>query len=282
MVADAPEAGERTMRRTERIVRLTRELLAHPGAPLSLTDIATQFDAAKSSISEDLAIIRTVMEEDGDGALRTQTGAAGGVEWRADLAGTRARAFADSAMARLSDGERILPGGYLYMSDLLGEPEVLRLAGRMFAGMFADVEPDLVLTVETKGIPLAVMTAQYLSCPFVVARRDHKWSEGSSVSTNYVSGSDHRIQSMSLSKRSIRAGARVLVIDDFMKAGGTVKGLMSLVREFSAHVVGTGVFMATTQPVNKLVADYVSLLSLTAVDEATRQVVIEEGTYFPD
>ncbi len=269
------------MRRTERIVRLTRELLAHPGAALSLTDIATQFDAAKSSISEDLAIIRAVMEQDGDGALRTQTGAAGGAEWRASLSEPRARAFADSAMARLSDGERILPGGYLYMSDLLGEPEVLRMAGRMFAGMFVDVEPDLVLTVETKGIPLAVMTAQYLGCPFVVARRDHKWSEGSSVSTNYVSGSDHRIQSMSLSKRSIREGARVLVIDDFMKAGGTVKGLMSLVREFSAHVVGTGVFMATTKPVNKLVADYVSLLSLTAVDEATRQVVIEEGTYFP-
>ncbi len=268
------------MRRTERIVRLTRELLGHPGATLSLTDIAARFDAAKSSISEDFAIIRAVMEQDGEGVLRTQTGATGGVQWRAGLSPGQARTFADTVTARLADGERILPGGYLYMSDLLGEPDVLRAAGRMFASYFSDAEPDVVLTVETKGIPLAVMTAQYLSCPFVIARRDHKWSEGSSVSTNYVSGSERRIQSMSLSKRSMREGARVLVIDDFMKAGGTVKGLMSLVREFSAHVVGTGVFMATGQPVDKLVSDYVSLFSLSAVDETARRVVIGRGTYF--
>lgn len=270
------------MRRSERIVRLTRELITHPGQVMSLTDMAVRFDAAKSSLSEDLGIIRGVLERDGEGTLRTQTGAAGGVQYAVGVAAESAGEFARATASRLMDGDRILPGGYLYMTDILAEPEILRMAGRMFARIFAGCGPDLVLTVETKGIPLAVMTAQYLDLPFVIARRDHKWSEGSSVSANYVSGSDRRIQSMSLPRRSLREGARVLVIDDFMKAGGTVKGLIGLAREFSARVIGVGVFMATAEPADKLVSEYISLLALAEVDEAARRIAVAPGNYFAE
>ena len=268
------------MRRSERIVRLTRELLDHPGAPLSLTDMAEQYSAAKSSLSEDLAIIRTVLEEDGEGFLRTHLGASGGVVFEVDVSPARERAFLDDIIKRLAQADRILPGGYLYMTDVLAEPRVLRTAGKIFAKIFAPLAPDVVLTVETKGIPLAVATSEYLNCPFVVARRDHKWSEGPSVSTNYVSGSDRRIQTMSLSRRSIRVGSRVLIIDDFMKAGGTVKGMTALMEEFSAQVVGTGVFMATAEPSEKLVSSYRSLFSLAQMNEAGATVVIESGNYY--
>lgn len=81
------------MRRSERIVRLTRTLMNHPGEPLSLTDMADQLDAAKSSLSEDLAIIRDVMDEDGEGTLRTQMGASGGVLFEVDVAWTKAQEF---------------------------------------------------------------------------------------------------------------------------------------------------------------------------------------------
>lgn len=270
------------MRRSERIVRLTRTLLNHPGAALSLTDMAQEFAAAKSSLSEDLAIIREVMEADGEGTLRTQTGAGGGVLFAVDVATDRAERFTSEVAVRLGQAERILPGGYLYMTDVLGEPGVLRMAGKLFARQFAKQMPDVVLTVETKGIPLAVMTAQYLNCPFVVARRDHKWTEGSSVSTNYVSGSDKRVQTMSLSRRSMPEGARVLLVDDFMKAGGTLKGMTALCAEFNATVVGSAVFMETSEPADKLISSYRSLFALTAVDELARRVTIAKGNYFAD
>ena len=48
-------------------------------------------------------------------------------------------------------------------------------------------------------------------------------------------------------------GAKVLVIDDFMKAGGTARGLIDLASEVGANVVGTGVLIATDQPEKKLV-----------------------------
>ncbi len=268
------------MRRSERLVRLTRKLMNHPGEPLSLTEMADHLDAAKSSLSEDLAIIRSVMEADREGILRTQMGASGGVLFAVDVSDERSRSFAGKAIESLSRGDRILPGGYLFMSDVLSEPEVLRMAGKMFAKIFAATAPDVVLTVETKGIPLTVMTAQYLHRPFVVARRDSRVTEGSSVSINYVSGSDRRIQTMSLSKRSLPKGARVLIIDDFMKAGGTVKAMKGLMSEFDANVVGTGVFMETAEPGDKLVSNYISLLSLSQVNESDRRVAIEPGNYF--
>ena len=43
---------------------------------------------------------------------------------------------------------------------------------------------------------------------------------------------------MELSKRSLKRGSRVLVVDDFMKGGGTVNGMKSLIEEFEAELVG--------------------------------------------
>jgi len=84
---------------------------------------------------------------------------------------------------------------------------------------FASLAPDYIMTVETKGIPLAFATARAANLPLVTVRRGSKVTEGSSVSINYVSGSTHRIQTMSLPRRAIPSGAKVLIIDDFMKAG---------------------------------------------------------------
>ncbi len=270
------------MRRSERIVRLTRHLVDHPGTALSLTEMAEHYGVAKSSLSEDLAIIRSVFEQDGNGFLRTQLGANGGILFEVDVSTTREQEIMAEILAQLSDPQRILTGGYMFITDVLSQPQILRNVGKMFAKLFAKEEPDVILTVETKGIPLAVITSEYLNIPYVVARRDHNWSEGPSVSTNYVSSFDRRIQSMSLSRRSIVQGARVLILDDFMKAGGTIKGMIALMEEFSATVVGTGVFMATAEPSEKFISSYRSLVTLAHMDEMSGSVVVEPGNYFTE
>lgn len=267
------------MRRSERIVRLTQILLEHPHRVLSLTEMADKLDSAKSSLSEDLAIIREVMEAEGLGTLETQAGAAGGVRYVPGYRNDLGAQFIANISSILSTGDRILPGGFLYMSDVLGQPELLDTAGKMFAHKFKDAGAEYVVTVETKGIPLAVATARFLNVPMVVVRRDHKVTEGSAVSINYVSGS-RRIQTMSLSRRSIPERSKVLIVDDFMKAGGTVKALIDLLHEFTVDVVGVGIFMSTSEPEDKVVKEYVSLATLREVNEQSRQVEIVPGTYF--
>ena len=101
-----------------------------------------------------------------------------------------------------------------------------------------DTPIDVVMTIATKGIPLAYAVANYLNVPVVIVRRDNMVTEGPTVSINYVSGSTKRIQTMVLSKRSLAEGSKVLIIDDFMKAGGTVNGMISLLEEFQAQCSG--------------------------------------------
>ena len=79
---------------------------------------------------------------------------------------------------------------------------------------------------------------------------------------------------MSVPRRAIPSGAKVLVIDDFMKAGGTARGMHDLAAEVGAQVVGTGVLVATAVPEQKLVEDYRALLILHQVDEHNRTIDI--------
>lgn len=270
------------LKRSARLVEMTQYLLNRPHTLISLTAFAERYQSAKSSISEDLAIIKEVFEEEGIGELHTLAGAAGGVRFIPRCNKDQALTPIQAICRELEHPDRLLPGGYLYMTDLLGQPALMQEVGRMFASAFADRPIDVIMTVETKGIPLAFVTAQFLNLPVVIVRRDHKVTEGSAVSINYVSGSTKRIQTMSLARRALREQSRVLIIDDFMKAGGTIQGMVDLLHEFRAVVAGVGVFVEFGGVDNeeRLLQDYVSLARLTEVDLKTRQISVQPGNFF--
>ncbi|MGM0884797.1 MAG: pur operon repressor [Bacillota bacterium] len=270
------------LKRSSRLVEMTQYLLSRPHTLISLTAFADRYQSAKSSISEDLAIIKEVFEEEGIGELHTLAGAAGGVKYTPKMQEDTALTIMTSICRQLEQPERVLPGGYLYITDMLGQPEMLADVGRMFATAFADRKIDVIMTVETKGIPLAYATAACLNIPVVIVRRDNKVTEGSAVSINYVSGSTKRIQTMSLARRALKEQSRVLILDDFMKAGGTIQGMMDLLFEFKATVAGVGVFVESgeVELEERLLEDYVSLAKLTAVDMKTKQTTVVPGNYF--
>jgi len=268
------------LKRSARIVDMTRKLLENPHTLISLTQFADEYASAKSSISEDLAIIKEVFEEQGVGFLRTVAGAAGGVIYIPYIDIDHARRFMESVIEMLSDPNRLLSGGYLYMSDLLGDPKKLGMIGKLFASVFCEREIDYVMTVETKGIPLAYAVANQLQVPVIIVRRDSQVTEGSVVTINYVSGSSKRIQTMSLARRSMPEQSKVLIIDDFMKAGGTIRGMIDLLNEFKAEVAGIGVLVEATSTEERLVDRYLSLAELTAVDPREKKIEIRLGNYF--
>jgi purine operon repressor len=269
------------MRRSARLVDMTQHLLAHPHTLIPLTLFAEQYGAAKSSISEDLSIIKEAFELQGVGMLKTVAGAAGGVKYIPRMKTEEALAFMRVLIQQLENPDRLLPGGYLYMSDILGHPTMMAQIGKLFATAYADKDVDVVMTVETKGIPLAYATATYLNVPVVIVRRDNKVTEGSVVSINYVSGSSKRIQTMSLARRALAEHSRVLIVDDFMKAGGTLRGMIDLLQEFQATVVGCGVLVETTADVSeRLIDEYVSLARVREVDLKGKQIAIDLGSFF--
>ncbi|MHB8926760.1 MAG: pur operon repressor [Bacillota bacterium] len=267
------------LRRSERLAAMVKTLVDQPAVLFSLTQFAEMFGAAKSTISEDLGIVKDSLERFGLGRVETFAGAAGGVKFLPQLPMPAARAFVSELCGQLKAPDRVLPGGFLFMTDLIFSPAVASRVGEIFATRFRDLEPGYVLTVETKGIPMAMMTARFLGLPLVALRRGARVTEGTSVSINYLSGSDHRIQSMSLAKRALPHGARVIFIDDFMRAGGTARGTYDLMAEFEAKVVGVGVFMATTEPRRKLVENYTALTYLDHVDEDGRKVAVHPAPW---
>lgn len=267
-------------RRSERLIDMTNYLLDHPRQLVPLTFFAERYSSAKSSISEDLAIIKETFEQRGIGTLQTVPGAAGGVKYLVNVSMEDAKKFVGELCHLFAKPDRLLPGGYLYLTDILGDPQVVQKAGRIIASAYADAKIDVVMTVATKGIPLAYAVASQLNAPVVIVRRDSKVTEGPTVSINYVSGSAKRIQTMVLSKRSLAQGSRVLIVDDFMKAGGTVMGMISLLEEFNAEVAGIAVLVEDEKIQERLVDEYVSLVQLTDVDEKEKQIQVKEGNYF--
>jgi len=251
-----------------------------PNELVPLNFFSEKFEAAKSSISEDLAILKDFFEKEGTGSLQTVAGATGGVKYIAKVNNGWAKEIIQELCDHIARPDRLLPGGYLYMADLVGNPKMMNKVGQLFVTKYANHEIDAVMTVATKGIPLAYATASFLNVPVVIVRRDSKVTEGSTVSINYVSGSSKRIQSMVLAKRSLQEGSKVLIVDDFMKAGGTINGMVNLLDEFNAEVAGIAVLVEAEQTEERLVNNYLSLVKLSDVDVKEKRIQVTEGNYF--
>lgn len=262
------------MKRTERVGAIIRILTQNPNKTYSLGYFAELFSAAKSTVSEDVSAARQLLAATELGRIETTAGAKGGIKYIPMVSARHGEEFLRTLSEKLSDSNRILGGGFLYTSDLMFDPAVVGGAAMLFAQAFMDRGADYVVTIETKGIPVAFMTAHMLNLPLVVVRRESKISEGSTVSINYFSGSSDRIQKMSLAKRAVEPGKKAIVIDDFMRAGGSIKGIIEILAEFDVAVVGTGVVIASLEPRKKKIDGYYPLLYLGRVDEEKKTIEI--------
>lgn len=266
------------MNRSNRLVAMTNHFLENPQRLIQLGYFSRKYTSAKSSISGDLNIIDQMFREEGIGYLKRIAGAAGGVLYIPYYGKEKSDVFINQLCKTLENADRILPGGYLYMSDILGDPNKVKRIGHIFSSAFSHLEIDVVMTTATKGIPLAYAVATHLNVPVVIVRRDSKVTEGSSVSINYVSGSSKRVQTMVLPKRGLKEGSKVCIIDDFMKAGGTINGMKSLLAEFNAEVKAIGVLAeADDEEDDRMVADYTSLIKITNVNSNKNYIEVIPG-----
>ena len=84
---------------------------------------------------------------------------------------------------------------------------------------------------------------------------------------------------MSLSRRAVREGQRALIVDDFMRAGGTARGMVDMMREFAVTVVGVCVLAATLEPEKKRIDGVKSLLVIEGTDEATGMASVRPASW---
>ena len=141
----------------------------------------------------------------------------------------------------LREGE-ILPGNIVKVGRFLNQQldvDFLMDMGREIARLFAGDGVTKVLTVEASGIALAVAAAAALHVPAVFAKKHASANLSGDLYTAEVYSYTHqKSYTVMVSREYLTAADRVLIVDDFLACGNAVNGLMRMVEEAGAALVG--------------------------------------------
>ena len=121
------------VKRNVRMAIIAQRLTDTPNQIHTLSEFASLFGAAKSTISEDITLLAEAFGQYGGGAIETVPGAAGGVRYRAILSREQMEETVLTLCEQLKDPARILPGGFLYTSDLSSDPGMATRVGAVFS-----------------------------------------------------------------------------------------------------------------------------------------------------
>ncbi|WP_274366062.1 xanthine phosphoribosyltransferase [Paenibacillus thermotolerans] len=113
--------------------------------------------------------------------------------------------------------------------------------GKEFAGIYCDPSITKVLTVEASGIQFAMATAIELGVPFIYAKKKKAVTLTESLYSAPVhSFTRQETYQVSISQKYLGPGDKVLIIDDFLATGAALAGLVDIVRQAQAELIGVG------------------------------------------
>ncbi len=137
----------------------------------------------------------------------------------------------------------VSPGVRIAVCNILGDMELTRAAGAELASRLAATRPDVVVTAETKSVPLAHEIATHLAIPYVVLRKSYKSYMGDALTTDTLSITTGAPQTLYLDEkdRPRLDGRRVAIVDDVVSTGSTLRAMRNLVQRAGGTVVGEGV-----------------------------------------
>jgi len=126
------------------------------------------------------------------------------------------------------------------ITPVLADPGAFAAAVDAMATPWRGTPPDAVAGVESRGFILGAALALELGCGFVPLRKPGKLP-GPTLSQPYrlEYGSDR----LEVHADALPAGARVLVVDDVLATGGTLRAAIALLRRQGAQVIGADVLV---------------------------------------
>ena len=139
----------------------------------------------------------------------------------------------------------VKPGNVLKVDSFLNHQMDIRLLEQMgeeFKRRFADVQVDKILTIEASGIGIACIAARYFDVPVVFAKKTQSINLDGEMYVAEVESFTHKCKNQVIvSKKFLKEGEHVLLIDDFLANGCALQGLLSLVQAAGATVEGVGI-----------------------------------------
>ena len=150
--------------------------------------------------------------------------------------------------------------------------------GQEFYRIFQGNNVTKILTIEASGIGIACLTAQFFQVPVIFAKKNKTKNIAGDVYTSKVASFTHgRVYDIIVSKEFLGPEDRVLLIDDFLANGSALQGLINLVRDAGATLIGAGICVEKAfQPGGDLIRSMgvrvESLARVKSMDEATHSI----------
>ncbi len=161
---------------------------------------------------------------------------------------------------RIRKNGKIFDGGVLKVDSFLNHQIDIKLyqeIGKEFFRLYGGENVTKILTIEASGIGIACVTAEFFEVPVIFAKKSKTKNIAGDVYTSKVESFTHgKVYDIIVSKDFLNAGDRVLIIDDFLANGSALKGLIKLVEDAGATVVGAGICVEKAfQPGGDLIRD---------------------------
>ena len=148
--------------------------------------------------------------------------------------------------------EKILKDGYVREGNILKvssflnhqmDINLIQEIGKEFKERFKNEKIDKILTIESSGIGIAVIVAQYFgNVPVVFAKKTESLNIDSDVySTEIKSYTKNKVFDVRVEKVLLKENENILIIDDFLAKGEALNGLLEIANKAKANVVGCGI-----------------------------------------
>lgn len=146
--------------------------------------------------------------------------------------------------------DKIIQEGVIVSEDILKvdsflnhqiDPVLMKRMGEEFAKRFEDQGINKILTIEASGIAVAIMVGLELSLPVVFAKKTRATTMSNDFYVGKIKSYTRRNEvSIAVSSEYIKKGDRVLIIDDFLATGQATLGLLEIINQAGAILVGIG------------------------------------------
>ncbi|MGT2808315.1 xanthine phosphoribosyltransferase [Streptococcus iniae] len=144
----------------------------------------------------------------------------------------------------LNDGD-ILGDNILKVDSFLTHQvdfTLMKAIGQVFADKYADKGITKVVTIEASGIVPAVYAAEALNVPMIFAKKHKNITMTEGILTAEVYSFTKQVTStVSINGRFLSDSDKVLIIDDFLANGQAAKGLIDIINQAGAQVLGVGI-----------------------------------------
>ncbi|BBB47495.1 phosphoribosyltransferase family protein [Pelolinea submarina] len=132
----------------------------------------------------------------------------------------------------------IKPGLKIAILNILGDTELVTASAKELAKKLADKDYDVLVTAESKSIPLIHALSVETRKPYVVLRKDYKIYMGDAIQAETLSITTGKPQTLILDEKdkALIKGKKAAIVDDVISTGSTLEGMRAILEKAGGQI----------------------------------------------